>query len=138
MFYSASERGFYSRDIHGENIPKDAVEISDELHASLIVGQSAGKVISADESGVPCLTDPPPATEEELKLMAIQKRDALLAAASQKIAPLQFAVDLNEATDSEKTALVAWKRYSVDLNRITQQDGFPSDVAWPEQPSEDI
>lgn len=61
MLYAPSTGGFYSREIHGENIPVDAVEIKPEHHAALIEGQAAGKQIAADETGYPILIDPPPA-----------------------------------------------------------------------------
>ncbi|WP_210204568.1 hypothetical protein [Microvirga sp. 17 mud 1-3] len=61
MFYSASTGGFYSKEIHGSNIPADAVEITDDEHAALMAGQAAGKRIVPDENGRPILADPPPA-----------------------------------------------------------------------------
>ena len=66
MFYSKSTGGFYTREIHGDNIPADAVEITTEEHQALIEGQSLGKVIVADESGRPILQDPPPPTAEQI------------------------------------------------------------------------
>lgn len=60
MFYSASESGFYTREIHGENMPADVVEITAEEHATLMAGQSDGKVIAAGNDGRPVLLDPPP------------------------------------------------------------------------------
>ena len=66
MFYSATTGGFYTRDIHGDNIPADSVEITVEEHQALIEGQSKGKVIVADESGRPILQDPPPPTAEQI------------------------------------------------------------------------
>ena len=77
MLYSKSSGGFYTREIHGENIPEDAVEISAEQHASLLEGQSQGKIISADENGHPILIDPPPLTTEQIVagfVTAIQQR----------------------------------------------------------------
>ena len=59
MFYSKSTGGFYSREIHGDNIPADAVEITAEQHAALIEGQSQGNRIIADENGFPVLVDTP-------------------------------------------------------------------------------
>lgn len=47
MFFSKLTSGFYSRDIHGDAIPADAVEITDEYHSELLAGQSAGKRIVA-------------------------------------------------------------------------------------------
>ncbi len=66
MFYSAQTGGFYDRAIHGDNIPADAVEITEAEHAALIEGQSMGKVIVADENGRPILQDPPPPTIEQI------------------------------------------------------------------------
>lgn len=62
-------------------------------------------------------------------------RDGLLVQASLRIAPLQDAVDLGEATPEEAASLLEWKRYRVDLNRIATQEGFPSAVDWPIQPA---
>lgn len=59
MFYSKQTGGFYSRGIHGDNIPDDAVEITADEHAALIEGQSQGKLIQADANGFPVLADPP-------------------------------------------------------------------------------
>lgn len=61
FFYSKSTGGFYDRDIHGANIPADAVEITAEKHAALFDGQSQGKLIVADERGYPIAIDPPAA-----------------------------------------------------------------------------
>ena len=66
MFYSASTNGFYVPEIHGDNIPADAVEITVEEHQALLEGQSQGKRIVADENGYPVLQDPPPPTAEQI------------------------------------------------------------------------
>ena len=66
MFYSKSTGGFYTPEIHGDNIPADAVEITEAEHAALLEGQSQGKLIVADESGRPILQDPPPPTAEQI------------------------------------------------------------------------
>lgn len=66
MFYSKSTGGFYTREIHGDNIPADAVEITSEQHSELIEGQSQGKLIQADANGRPVLADPPPPTTEQI------------------------------------------------------------------------
>lgn len=64
-YYSKSTGGFYTAEIHGENIPSDAIEITDEYHAELLEGQSAGKAITSDNSGYPVLTERLPPTIEE-------------------------------------------------------------------------
>lgn len=135
-FFSPSTGGFYTREIHGDAIPEDAVKISDELYASMMGGQSQGKMIVAGEDGYPMLADPPPPTAEQLATAALMKRDRLLRDAATRIAPLQDAVDLGVATDEEDAKLLAWKRYRVALNRIDQQPGYPSDVVWPDRPDQ--
>ena len=59
MFFSKSTGGFYDAAIHGDNIPSDAVEITDEKYAELLSGNSSGKNISADNDGNPILVDSP-------------------------------------------------------------------------------
>jgi len=63
------------------------------------------------------------------------ERDGRMGVAQLRIAPLQYAVNLDMATEQEKSALLAWMRYSVELNRIEQQDGFPLVVTWPIVPA---
>lgn len=73
MFYSKSTGGFYTREIHGDNIPSDAVEITEAEHAALIEGQSLGKRIVADERGRPILQDPPPPTPEQIMAECVNR-----------------------------------------------------------------
>ncbi|EAO7558002.1 tail fiber assembly protein [Salmonella enterica] len=61
---------------------------------------------------------------------AEETKSRLLQMASEKIAPLQDAVDLGEATDDEKARLLAWKKYRVLVNRVDT-----SSPIWPEIPS---
>lgn len=53
MYYSKSTGGFYTKEIHGKNIPTDAVEITDLYYKTLLAEQSSGKMISINESGHP-------------------------------------------------------------------------------------
>jgi len=57
------------------------------------------------------------------------------AVADTAIAPLQDAIDLEEATDAEVAALKAWKKYRVFLNRLPEQPGYPGTVDWPVTPA---
>jgi hypothetical protein len=54
-FYSKTTNGFYDSLIHN-NMPVDAVEISDETYSSILEAQAAGANISGDESGNPIFT----------------------------------------------------------------------------------
>ncbi|STO55375.1 putative tail fiber assembly protein [Canicola haemoglobinophilus] len=51
--------GFYISDIH-EQIPENAVEISEDLYRTLLEGQAEGKQIVMDEKGYPQLAEPQP------------------------------------------------------------------------------
>jgi hypothetical protein len=77
---------------------------------------------------------PPPVAPPPTAAEVLVQRDALLALATVRIAPLQDAVDLDEATPAEVAALKAWKQYRVLLNRIEQQSSFPTTVDWPKAP----
>lgn len=57
------------------------------------------------------------------------------AAVDAAIAPLQDAVDLDEATVEEAGLLTAWKKYRVLLNRVTAQPGYPTSIDWPVAPA---
>lgn len=57
------------------------------------------------------------------------------AAADYAIAPLQDAVDLDDATDVEAAALKAWKKYRVALSRVPDQAGYPGTIDWPAAPA---
>lgn len=59
-------------------------------------------------------------------------RDALIAEATNRIAPLQDAVDLGEATDAETALLKKWKQYRVAVNRVDLTQANP---VWPITPS---
>lgn len=65
---------------------------------------------------------------------ALSERDSRLRTAAIRIAPLQDAQDLDMASPSETAALLKWKRYRVDLNRIEQQASYPQAIEWPVPP----
>ncbi|WP_196245002.1 tail fiber assembly protein, partial [Xenorhabdus bovienii] len=68
-----------------------------------------------------------------LQKKAEERKRQLMDIAREKIAPLQDAVELNIATDAEKSALTAWRKYRVLLNRVDCTTA--PDVKWPEQPN---
>ncbi|MDC9622770.1 tail fiber assembly protein [Xenorhabdus sp. XENO-7] len=85
--------------------------------------------ISKKEAGA--ILNPPP-TPEQLQQNAEHEKRYLLRAAKEKIDICQDAVDLNIATDAEKSALTEWRKYRVLLNRVDCTTA--PDVKWPEQP----
>lgn len=71
---------------------------------------------------------------DALRGQALAARDALLVEATMRIAPLQDAVDLGDASPAEELELEAWRRYRITLNRIQQLQGFPKSIEWPRSP----
>ena len=59
----------------------------------------------------------------------------LRAIADYSIAPLQDAVDVDEATDAGMAALKAWKKYRVALSRVPEQPDYPQTIEWPHVPA---
>ncbi|EOC0436299.1 tail fiber assembly protein [Cronobacter dublinensis] len=75
---------------------------------------------------------PDPEAEENYRIQEIKKhKDELMVHANARITPLQDAVDLDMATEREKTLLNEWKKYRVLLNRVEV-----SAPIWPETPGD--
>lgn len=62
--------GFYD-DEHDGYVPEGAIAIDDSLYIELLQGQSQGKIITADKTGKPILSDVAPSTLEELKAIKL-------------------------------------------------------------------
>lgn len=71
MLYSPSTGGFYRRDIHGDRVPADVVEISAERHGELVDARSEGAAIETGEDGLPIIRWPAPPSLEEHRERAI-------------------------------------------------------------------
>ncbi|MEN4743772.1 tail fiber assembly protein [Pantoea agglomerans] len=130
--YSPSANAFYDTSINLV-IPDDAVKITDKKWADLLAGQADGKLIACGADMLPCLTDQPLPTTEELISQAEDKRSRLRVEADTAIQPLQDASDLGVATHDEASQLIAWKKYRVALMRIRIEDA--ENIMWPEQPA---
>ena len=75
------------------------------------------------------------AASQQKRITAIAQIAQQRALADTAIAPLQDALDLDDATLGEINALSAWKRYRVSLSRLPEQPGFPESVNWPDPPT---
>ncbi|PUE21870.1 hypothetical protein B9Z43_01435 [Limnohabitans sp. MMS-10A-192] len=104
IYFSASNSGFYRKDIHGDAIPADAVEITEARHQEMMAGQAKGLIISSGLDGHPILVEPTPLTPEQVA-------DAVTAARAQayrsEADPLFFKAQRGEATMEEWAAKVA-------------------------------
>ena len=63
---------------------------------------------------------------------AEETKNSLMQVASEHIAPLQDAADLEIATEEEISLLEAWKKYRVLLNRVDTSTA--QDIEWPALP----
>lgn len=55
--------------------------------------------------------------------------------ADDEIAPLQDAVDIDEATEADMSLLRLWKKYRVALSKVEAQAGYPAVIDWPVPPA---
>lgn len=74
----------------------------------------------------------PPISKEQYIARAEAQKQSLLEEATNVIAPLQDAVDLDMATDEEMAQLTALRKYRVLLNRV--DTSTEPDIEWPEKP----
>ncbi|WP_286918661.1 tail fiber assembly protein [Pseudomonas sp. UBA6753] len=75
------------------------------------------------------------AAAEQLLAAVVAEQAQRRAVADAAIAPLQDAVELDEATEAEAALLKEWKRYRVALSRLPEQEGYPSEIDWPAPPA---
>ncbi|WP_282373728.1 tail fiber assembly protein [Pseudomonas sp. PS02290] len=102
-----------------------AIAYSDENPAGIGYSYLEGKFVP------PAQPEPPAPTPAEILERNTGMRDSLLARATLAIAPLQDAVDLDDATTAEVALLKKWKQYRVAVNRF---DLTTENLSWPDQP----
>lgn len=56
--------------------------------------------------------------------------------ASLQMVPLEDALALGQATEQERALFLQWTQYRIDVTRVRQQPGFPTDITWPEIPGD--
>lgn len=108
MFYSKSTGGFYDIEIHGKNIPADAVEIDAAKYAELLDAQSNGKLIVADLNGFPIATDAPAKSFTDLKATKIKEINDTAQALIDSLTADYPAFEIETWAD-QKAEVKAWK-----------------------------
>jgi len=137
--YSAENNAFYAISMTeayktAGTWPDDGIEVSKEVYTEFAINQpKPGKFRNAGNDGMPCWQDIPPPNHEEQQQQSERQKSDLIKVASNAIAPLQDAVDLEMATDDEKLKLTAWKNYRVLLNRVDTSTA--PDITWPASPT---
>ncbi|WP_054883238.1 tail fiber assembly protein [Pseudomonas sp. NBRC 111130] len=123
MDAGASVTTTFADDVLLVSVAKDG-EPADLLHSITLH-------VSVEEAPVPLPPEPIPADPLQ---QAQEEVARLRAIADAAIAPLQDAVDLEEATEAEIALLKEWKRFRVALNRLPEQAGYPATIDWPSPP----
>ena len=122
MEFSPLTNGFYLPEIHGDNIPADAIEITDAEHAALLEGQSQGKRIIAGPDGHPELADPPPVDPQ----IAIDSRLAQLRAVREEVLSRLGGIAGRADRKGDKATADACDAATQSLLDITK--GLPSEL----------
>ena len=107
MFYSKTTNGFYTREIHGDNLPDDSVEITQDYYEELLSGQCKGQCIVANDQGHPVLQQPLFTQYVPNKVSMRQARLALLN---------QSLLDQVNSTIKSPEAQIEWE-YSTTVER---------------------
>lgn len=154
MKFSESTQAFYASDIDYPTLPEDVIGISDDDYQKLFSAVNAGSHVYL-ESGELVISEVRPdsyhewdndlkswtitdSAQQQMKAdqvtLANQKKTQLLEIATSVISPLQDALDLQMAIDTETEQLTAWKKYRVLLNRIDTSTA--PDIEWPASPND--
>ncbi|AIC18352.1 phage tail protein [Pseudomonas chlororaphis] len=124
MFASKAARSFYDPAIH-DFMPDDAVEISADRHAELLVGQSEGKVITWGADGFPTLIDPPPPGTEELSAAERSWRDQQLSDTDGVVSRHRDEIEEGVVTTLSAGQYAALQAYRRALRNWPEADEFP-------------
>lgn len=127
MFYSKTTCGFYSSEIHGKNIPADAVEISDAEYVALLQGQSDGLKIWVGENGRPELIAPSELTFGET--VAAKKADLARLRYKKEVGGVVLPNGQTIATDDRSKALIAGARLDTMTDPAIVTD-WKTDLGW--------
>jgi hypothetical protein len=131
MKYSPSTRGFYDSVIHGENVPDDSIDLSDDEYQELIDGQSHGKVITVDANSRLVLQDPPAPTSLQLADQVRRKRNDLLSSSEYFVARHREQTEFGVPTTLDAAQFVNVLAYRQSLRDVPEQPDFPQSVVWP-------
>ncbi|MDR5857249.1 tail fiber assembly protein [Caballeronia sp. LZ062] len=118
-------------DDSGNEIPIEA-RFTEEFRQSLVPCDDSVKEGLVYDGTTFSEYVPPPKSAAQILADNTAARDTMLAQATAAIAPLQDAVDLDEATDAEIALLNKWKQYRVAVNRVDLTQASP---VWPAAPS---
>lgn len=128
-YWSNSKKGFFVKEIHGDDRPGDCVELTVAEHRDYMEKQSIGFEITPSQGiGKPILVDRRPSPTEVEGMNVRMKRGQLLG----KYVDAVNQVRWNLLTPEQQAYLTQYRQELLD---VTDQAGFPFDVIWPEEPT---
>lgn len=129
IYFSASSMGFYTRAVHGEAVPDDAVRISHLRHAELLSAQANGRTIAIGQGGKPVIAPAPKDTIENLRTRAVNRigdeaRRRILGVASLEQQSNDNALMAIAALDgnAQDAAMARARRRSIDALRTRSNE----------------
>ncbi len=135
IYYSPSTPGFFSTVIfRKEQMPLDAVGITLEQHQALMLGESLGKTITLNDSGVPVLlefVEPPVDTAAKER----EWRDSALASVLWLRERHRDQLEIGEQTTLTAEQFAALLVYMQVLRDWPQSPDFPSAEHRPAAPA---
>lgn len=132
MLYSPSMGSCYIVGMH-QDIPGDAIEISDETFSSVIGNPPENKVRAHMPDGTPYLVDREKGADE-LACEARAKRNEILASTDWLVSRHRDEVEIQGATALSVEQFASLLAYRQALRDFSDSDGFPAESAMPETP----
>ncbi len=129
MYYSASNNGFFHKDIHDE-MPDDIKLISTKYYSELLFYQGKDKEIQADKDGYPILVDL--IKNEDFILIANDKKKRNIEWVINELKPLDYSIELGIISLDERERRKLLMKYLIDLSKLDINDGI--DIQWPQKP----
>lgn len=132
-FYSQSTGCTYLPEIHGKNMPADALEISEAVYLAVIASPEPGRIRSHVD-GLPVLIDPPPASAEQLAELERRWRDGELQAVTWLRERHRDQLEIGTATTLTAEQFTELLVYMQQLRDWPQTPEFPDSSARPVAP----
>lgn len=123
--YSPSLNGWFHREIHGENVPADCVEVPKADYDRIMSAHANdGKIVAAGPDGFPQAIDPPPPTRAQLVDRLRRNVESELKATAHLIAA--------DEDDGLREAALAYRK---TIKGYLDPAVDPASVVWPDRPT---
>lgn len=126
IYYCSKSNGFYLSQLHGDSIPKGAIEITEKKYEELKTGQADGKVITSNEAGHPILANQPPLSKKQHEASVRVARDEAIATSMWIVERHRSEVYIGAETTMTEQQYIQLLTYHQDLR------DWPAKPGWPE------